>query len=623
MSLLFFRCICVFLFLLRPATRVNAFSRLASGRCCDENRFPRFRANSNKQSSLRATGKTSPPPEVDVVVIGSGLAGLSCAALLSHCGKKVAVLEAHDSPGGAAHSWERKGFHFESGPSLYSGFSTDRSPNPLKNIFQICEEDCEWITYDRWGTVLPNGEKFAAKLGPEEFDDVLSKYGGPLAKGEFKALMERMKPLSDAAQSLTSLAIREDVLVAFTLLKYPRELARTLLQGKELNQPFSKVMNEINITDKFVINWLDMLCFLLQGLPASDTMNAVMAYMLADWYRPGVTLDFPKGGSGAIVKTLVRAIEKNGSKVYTSCLVKDITVQDGKVSGVRLASGQEVKARNVISNADPYVTNGLLSQARDSELLSDEMDRYMAAITSTNEEEGGVEDLKSFIHLHAGIDATGLPETPSEEFPAQWAVIRDWDLPLGVEAPRNIVLCSMPSLIDPSLAPDGKHVLHVSSKHRGPILDIRVSSLSHFFQFTQAYVPATEPYSEWEGLDRRSEEYKKKKAEAADFLWGAVEEYIPNARERAIDGTVQIGTPLTHERFLKRTRGTYGPRVKVGKGQSLPGHKTPLPGLFLCGDFTFPGIGVPATAASGAITANSIVSLSDHLNMLGKIKLPL
>ena len=42
-------------------------------------------------------------------------------------------------------------------------------------------------------------------------------------------------------------------------------------------------------------------CFLLQGLPASGTMNAVMAYMLADWYRPGVVLDFPKGGSGSIV----------------------------------------------------------------------------------------------------------------------------------------------------------------------------------------------------------------------------------------------------------------------------------------------------------------------------------
>jgi phytoene dehydrogenase-like protein len=127
----------------------------------------------------------------------------------------------------------------------------------------------------------------------------------------------------------------------------------------------------------------------------------------------------------------------------------------------------------------------------------------------------------------------------------------------------------------------------------------------------------------WEGLDRDSEEYKQKKEEAADFLWTAIEEYVPNARDRAIPGTVQIGTPLTHERFLRRTRGTYGPRAEVGLGQTLPGHTTPIEGMYLVGDFTFPGIGVPATAASGAIAANTIVSVWDHLEMLKKVRLPL
>ena len=135
-------------------------------------------------------------------------------------------------------------------------------------------------------------------------------------------------------------------------------------------------------------------------------------------------------------------------------------------------------------------------------------------------------------------------------------------------------------------------------------------------------MPATEPYSEWAHLDRDSDEYKKKKEEAADFLWSAIEEYIPDARKRAIPGTVQIGTPLTHERFLRRTRGSYGPRTDAGLQQTLPGHKTPMPGFYMCGDYTFPSIGVPATAASGAITANSIVSVWDHFDMLSKIKLP-
>lgn len=123
-------------------------------------------------------------------------------------------------------------------------------------------------------------------------------------------------------------------------------------------------------------------------------------------------------------------------------------------------------------------------------------------------------------------------------------------------------------------------------------------------------------------MDRSSDEYKRKKEEAADFLWSAIEEYVPNARNRVVPGTLQVGTPLTHERFLRRTRGSYGPRVDVGVGQSLPSHKTPLKGFYATGDFTFPGIGVPATAASGAITANTIVSVWDHFKMLDKIRLP-
>jgi len=264
---------------------------------------------------------------------------------------------------------------------------------------------------------------------------------------------------------------------------------------------------------------------------------------------------------------------------------------------VKLADGKTIKVKQaVVSNADPYITNKMLSNARSEGRLHDKAAEYMDSLVNTDEGTGGIPDLKSFIHIHAGIDASGLPTEASADFPTQWAVVRDWDAPEGVESPRNIVLCSMPSLIDPTLAPEGKHVLH-------------------------AYVPATEPYEWWEGMDRNSEEYKQKKDEAADFLWSAIEEYVPDARNRAVPGTVQIGTPLTHERFLRRSRGAYGPRVEAGK-QTLPGHKTPLEGLYLTGDFTFPGIGVPATAAAGAITANNLVSVPQHFAMLDKIRLP-
>ena len=78
-------------------------------------------------------------------------------------------------------------------------------------------ESPEWITYDRWGTVLPNKKKFAAKIGPEEFGDVLKEHGGPGAEEEFASLMKRVEPLSNAAQALTSIALREDAGAILTL----------------------------------------------------------------------------------------------------------------------------------------------------------------------------------------------------------------------------------------------------------------------------------------------------------------------------------------------------------------------------------------------------------------------
>lgn len=81
--------------------------------------------------------------------------------------------------------------------------------------------------------------------------------------------------LSEAAQSIPSLALREDIGAVFTLSRYWRQLLQAVRHGRELNDSFAKVRDQLGITNKFVLNWLDMLCFLLQGLPADGTLNAV------------------------------------------------------------------------------------------------------------------------------------------------------------------------------------------------------------------------------------------------------------------------------------------------------------------------------------------------------------
>lgn len=98
-----------------------------------------------------------------------------------------------------------------------------------------------------------------------------------------------------------------------------------------------------------------------------------------------------------------------------------------------------------------------------------------------------------------------------------------------------------------------------------------------------AYTPGNEPYDLWQGLDRHSEAYLQQKQERARVMWQALERVIPDIHSRC--EVTLVGTPLTHERFLRRHRGSYGPAIQAGAGL-FPGPGTPLSGLFCCGDST-------------------------------------
>ena len=134
-----------------------------------------------------------------------------------------------------------------------------------------------------------------------------------------------------------------------------------------------------------------------------------------------------------------------------------------------------------------------------------------------------------------------------------------------------------------------------------------------------AYTPATERFERWEDVDPSSAEYEALKEERAAILWEAAERIVPDIRRRAV--LVKVGTPLTHRRFLNVARGSYGPAIRASEG-TFPPPSTPVPGLVQCGDATFPGIGVPAVAASGIIAANSAIGLETlpkHLAFLDRI----
>ncbi|XP_030463148.2 prolycopene isomerase, chloroplastic [Syzygium oleosum] len=521
--------------------------------------------------------------EADVVVIGSGIAGLCCAGLLSRYNQDVLVLESHDQPGGAAHAFDIKGYKFDSGPSLFSGFQS-RGPqaNPLAQVLDALGESVPCVKYDSWMVYIPEGE-FLSRIGPTEFFKDLEKYASPNAVQEWQKLLDAVLPMSAAAMALPPLSVRGDLGVLSTAaVRYAPSLLKSFIEmgpqgaigATRLLRPFSEIIDSLELKDPFIRNWVDLLAFLLAGVKSNGILSAEMVYMFAEWYKPGCSLEYPLHGSGAIVDALIRGMQKFGGRISLRSHVEKIVVENGRAIGVKLRSGQFVRAKKaVVSNASMWDTLGLLPEEVIPKSYSDRTKR--------------TPQCESFMHLHLGFDAQGV----SEDLGIHHIVVNDWDR--GVDADQNVVLLSVPSVLSPDLAPPGKHVLH-------------------------AYTPGTEPYELWEGLDRSSAEYKKLKVERSQVMWRAVERVLGPGFSRDKCEVKLIGTPLTHQRFLRRNRGTYGPAIQAGK-DSFPGHSTRIPQLFCCGDSTFPGIGVPAVAASGAIVANTLVSVTQHSELLDAI----
>ena len=503
-----------------------------------------------------------------VVIIGSGIGGLCCGALLAKYGFEVTVCESHAIAGGAAHGFERDGYKFDSGPSLYSGMSYSPSTNPLKQVLDAIEEDAEWLNYDVWGCLLPEG-RFDMAVGADDFCRVLQDLRGEEAVRQWRKLQETMQPLADAVNAIPPLAIRYDLAAIKSVLPYLPNTFWHLPNILRLTGAFGNILNEV-VTDPFIRNWMDLLSFLLSGLPASGTSGAEMAFMFAEWYKPGVVLDYPVGGSDALVQALVRGLEKYGGKLLLNSHVEQIIVENKRVTGVKLKNGNTIKASTVISNASVWDTLPLIPDD--------------AVPQSWRKEKAQTPECESFMHLHLGIDAAGL-----DKLQCHYIVVNDWEQ--GVTAPQNVVVVSIPSVLDPSLAPEGKHVIHV-------------------------YTPGNEPYEIWQGLKRNTPEYLELKQARSRVMYEGLERVIPDLRERI--EVELIGTPLTHSRYLRRHHGSYGPAIEAGKAL-FPAANTPLPGLLCCGDSTFPGIGLPAVAASGAIAANTLAPIDKHLAMLRKV----
>ncbi|MBD1932365.1 MULTISPECIES: phytoene desaturase family protein [Cyanophyceae] len=496
---------------------------------------------------------------LDVIVIGSGIGGLTAGALLARYGKRVLVCESHAIAGGAAHSFSRQGFHFDSGPSFYCGLTPGSGLNPLQQVLEVLGESLQAVRYDPMGHYhFPEGT-FPVYSDAERYRQTVAEIT-PQGARELEQFEKRLLPLYESLRGISTIALRADwQIIPVIMGQYLPSVLKLLPHLRILQGSVGDVMDR-EVRDPWVRRLIDLECFLLSGLKAHGTIAPEVAFMLGERSRAGV--EYPIGGSGAIVDALVRGLKRWGGELKLNAHVEQILIQSGKVTGVKLKNGEVINATVVISNATLWDTYTKLLRPEDLPPSYRQQSLETPAVDS-------------FMHLHLGIRAEGL-----ENLTGHHVVVHDASK--DITEPGNTCMISIPSVWDANLAPVGHHVVH-------------------------AYT--LEPYEGW----RRDEEYEERKKERSQSLFRALERVIPDIRDRIV--LELIGTPLTHAYYLRRYQGTYGPAIAVGKG-IFPGTQTPISGLYRVGDSTMPGIGVPAVAASGILCANTLVTPQETANLL-------
>lgn len=173
--------------------------------------------------------------------------------------------------------------------------------------------------------------------------------------------------------------------------------------------------------------------------------------------------------------------------------------------------------------------------------------------------------------MHLGVEASLIPAGTH----CHHLLLEDWQ---AMEDEQGVVFVSMPSLLDPSLAPPDRHIVHA---------------------FSPSSIEA------WTGLEPAA--YAAKKQADSDRLIARLEAAILPGLAAAIRHR-EVGTPRSHRRFLGRSGGSYGPvpALRLPGLLPMPFNRTAIPGLYCVGDSCFPGQGLNAVAFSGFACAHRL-----------------
>jgi beta-carotene ketolase (CrtO type) len=541
----------------------------------------------------------------DIIIIGAGHNGLVCAAYLLKAGYSVLLLEKRPVPGGAATTEEAM-------PAEAPGFKFNLCAidhefiflGPVIEELQLNQYGLEYLYCDP--SVFcphPDGKYFLAHRSLEKTCAEIARYSERDAQkyAEFthywSQLMSAVAPLFNAPpQSILDIAKNYN-------LKTLKDVFSVIGSRQKL---LDFVRNMITSPEDLLNEWFDTeivkapLARLAAEIGAPPSQKGITAGMMMMAMRHNSGIARPRGGTGALTQALVKLIRSKGGVILTEKMVKKVLIDEGCAVGVRLADEKEYLAtKGVVSNLDARRLFLQLIAAEDLQVASPQLrERVERRIVNNNETILKIDcalaeppRFTAYHHQDEYLMGTILIADSVQHVEKAHALTILGEIP---DTNPSMYL-DVPTMLDPSMAPTGKHTLWI-----------------------EFFAPYQISGKEGTGLNGTgwTDELKNK---VADRVIDKLAEYAPNIKQaiiaRRVESPAELGERLgSYKGNYYHLDMTLDQMVFLRPLPEIANYKTPINRLYLTGAGTHPG-----GAISGMPGRNCArVFLKDHRSFLSR-----
>ena len=485
-----------------------------------------------------------------VIIIGAGIAGLTCGVYAQMSGFETEIYEMHTIPGGECTGWDRKGYHFDGCLHWLMGSKPGTPLNKLWRETGALDDSVEIIGFDVFMRYAEGDTEISFYTDADRLEKHLIEVA-PEDRGAIRELCGAIRKMGSFAMPLDK---PMDMMTAVDGLKFAARSIKSLpvvsryngMTMKDLVTPFKNQRLVRAILSMFPEDYTAMAFFsAMAGMNAGDC-------------------GFPRGGSRALALRMAKKFTGLGGKLFYRSKVDRILTKDGRAAGIRLSDGREVAADYVVSCADGFETLKRLLE-----------DRYTPGMYKVLFEQPREYPTMTSALVFLGVNA---------ELPYQCrTVLTRRGAPDAVAGITSDCAMITHFGFDGTMAPEGKTVL-------------------------SCYYRAS--YDDWKALHADSERYEaEKKKLAADAVAEASKCYPGLADKVEVTDVV---TPVTYERYCNAWRGAWMTWVKGGKAvpRYYPGLLPGLDNFIMAGMWTMPPGGLPGAAAAGKFAAQRLCRMS-------------